>query len=128
MVKVKYTFSMQVENGPSLNIPGNYEVQIVDSGGVPVPKGGQEVTVKVHPIPWDQAEFVVITSQLNQYDESNLTYTIGTAQNVPLNRAHFLIGKSLAKLLGGQPGELKIKNNTNSDNIINIVVGRKATS
>ena len=125
MVKVKYTFSMQVENGPSINIPGHYDIQVIDSGSVLVPKGGQEVSVNIQPLPWTQADLVVIES--SQYDDSNLTYTLGTAQDVQLNRAQFMIGNPLVRLLGQQPGELKIKNNTNSDVTVKVVVGRKAS-
>jgi hypothetical protein len=38
-----------------------------------------------------------------------------------------IIGNSLARWLGQQPGELKIKNNTNSDVTINVVVGHMTT-
>ncbi len=125
MVKVKYSFSMQVENGPSLNIPGNYDVEIIESGGVPVTKN-TEKTIKVQPLSWDQIEFVIIQS--SQYDEKDLIYTIGAAKDVPLNRPHFIIGNSLAKLLGRQQqgGDLKVKNSIDSDVTVSLVVGRKA--
>jgi len=127
MVRVKHAFSMQVENGPSLNIPGNYDVQVIDSGGVLVPKTGDKVTVNIQPLPWTRADFVVIES--SQYHESGLTYTIGAAKDVPLNRAQFIIGNPLVRLLGPALGDLKItNNNTPSDVVIKVVVGRKAST
>jgi hypothetical protein len=38
-----------------------------------------------------------------------------------------IIGNSLARLLGQQPGELKMKKNTNSDVTINVAVGHMTT-
>jgi len=128
MPRVATNITIRVPDGPSLSIQGNYDVEVIDTGDVLVPKGGQEVTINIMPQHWDQAVIVVIQS--SQYDTSNLTYTIGTAantQNVPLDRPVSIIGRP-ARLLGPEPGTLKVKNNTNSDVTIKVLVGRNASS
>src|SRR5215211_7393993 len=94
MPRVATTLSIRVPDGPSLNIQGNYDVEVIDSGDVLVPKDGNEVKINMMPQHWDQAVIVVIQS--SQYDASNLTYSIGSApnmQNIPLDRPVSIMGK-----------------------------------
>ena len=59
MTKVNYSFSLQTEDGLSVTLPGNNDVDIIDSGNITVQKG-KEVPINIQPLAWDKVEFIII--------------------------------------------------------------------
>ena len=96
---------MNIEGGPSVNIPGSYEVQAYDKISVVIPHDGVETKATIQPSGEGKVQFIVIES--NKYDESQesppkLFYKIAgdaTAKTIRLDRAQFLTGQSFVGLL-----------------------------
>ena len=59
MTKVNYSFSLQTEDGLSVTLPGNNDVDIIDSGNITVQKG-KVVPINIQPLAWDKVEFIII--------------------------------------------------------------------
>jgi hypothetical protein len=128
MSVVNYSFNLQVETGPSVIISGNYDVEAYDRISVNI-KATEEEVVRVQPNDLKELDFIIIES--SQYDPAGLTYEIiGDPANkkIPLDRAQFLVGKSLVELLPAVPQEIKFKNDLSSDVRVTILVGRRAIS
>jgi hypothetical protein len=123
---------LQIEGGPSVNIPGNYEVQAYDKVSVVIPHDGIEKKATIQPSGQGQVQFMIIES--NKYDESEeaqpkLFYKIEgdtTNKTIKLDRAQFLTGKSFVGLLPAVPKVLLFTNNLDSDAMIEILTGRNA--
>lgn len=135
--KIKYILSLQVEGGPSVNIPGKPRamVQAYHKVSDMVTDNNQNRIVKVQPDDLGEVEFMIVES--NEYDDlgnhAKLGYRVvdrdpngSPAEPIRLEQAHLLMSSSLISLLGRAPNELKFTNKTGIDTNVEILVGCKA--
>jgi hypothetical protein len=117
--KVNWNYVAQALNGPSLSAAGSIAVDAYDKFEVTVP---DNATQAVNLVPAGTVALLVINPASS---DKKLTYKIG-ANDVPLDGPHVLIGAGAVSLLGGATS-LSFTNNTGTDAVIDILVGRDAT-
>src|SRR5919108_3006160 len=100
MLTFKYNLSATVQGGgPSVNVPGSFEIEAYDNVKVKVASTGQDETINIIPGNWGNVNFIIINS--SQFDDTGkLKYGFVTPAGINLNRAQFVIAPLAAKLAG----------------------------
>jgi hypothetical protein len=117
--KINWNYVAQALNGPSVSGAGGMEVDAYDKFEVTVAVGA---TQAVNLVPGDGLSLLIINPTTPSAD---LTYALG-GNDVSLDGPHVLIGAGAVSLLGGATS-LSFTNNTGTDAVIEILIGRDAT-
>jgi len=117
--KMNWNYVAQALNGPSVSGAGSMEVDAYDKFDITVADGA---TQAVNLVPGDSLSLLIINPRTPSAD---LTYAVG-GNDVPLDGPHVLIGAGAVSLLGGATS-LSFTNNTGTDAVIEILIGRDAT-
>ena len=116
---INWNFVTQAVGGPSVSAAGSIEVEAYDKLTVTIPTGSSQ-TVNLAPN-GDMSLLVVNPTT----PAKGLSYKVGSAE-VSLDGPHILIGAGAVSLLG-KSTSLKFTNNTGTDAVIGILIGRDAT-
>ena len=118
--KLNWNYLANALNGPSVSGAGSIEVDAYDKFAITVTAGA---TQEVNLVPGDAISLLIINPKPPSTD---LSYALG-GNPVALDGPHLLIGAGAVSLLGTVTS-LKFTNNTGSDAVIEILIGRDATS
>lgn len=119
--KLIWDVTVRAEGGPQLTGSGVLEVDAYDKLSVTVPAGG-DLDVDLGP---GAAGLISCLVLLPETPSDELTYEVGT-ETITLDQPQFLFGG--ASDLAGNPASLTIANAGAADAVIDLMIGRDATS
>ncbi|QBX56726.1 hypothetical protein EXE58_15520 [Nocardioides seonyuensis] len=119
--KLIWDVTVRAEDGPQLSGSGVLEVDAYDKLSVTVPAGG-DLDVDLGP---GSAGLISCLVLLPEAPSDDLTYEVGS-ETITLDQPQFLFGG--AADLAGNPASLTIANAGASDAVVDLMIGRDATS
>jgi len=119
--KLIWDVTVRAEGGPQLTGSGVLEVDAYDKLSLEVP-AGDDLEVDLGP---GSAGLITCLVLLPEAPSADLTYDVGTV-TIALDQPQFLFGG--ASDLTGNPASLTIANAGAADAVVDILIGRDATS
>lgn len=128
-VKVGWTMSVQVTDGPKLPAAGKFEVDAYDVIRVEVPAGAKGMEVEIQPGAMSAVQLLMLHASKFTTDLSySVNAAIGTAADrFSLDGPHLLVGSGAMAMLGASPRSLFFYNGDADPIYLTILVGRDAT-
>jgi hypothetical protein len=126
-VNIAWALNVQVPQGPNLAASSQVEVDAYDKVNVMIAAGVTDKSVELQPGGSGQVRFLFIRS--NVYGDG-LTYKVNNTANPAhkLNDFLLLTGQGSVALLGFAPNSLLFSNSLPGDAVVEILVGRQATT